>query len=93
MPPASGRWRSSFETYLQAFPKSAQSDDAQFYIGEALQLDGKFKEAITAFEKVTTDYPQGDQRARCALQARRHVPPQSERQGARVVRARHQDVS
>lgn len=60
---AAGQWAlaiQGFETYLRAFPKSAQSDDAQFYIGEALQLDGKFKEAITAFEKVTTDYPQGD---------------------------------
>jgi tol-pal system protein YbgF len=60
---AAGQWAlaiQGFETYLRAFPKSAQSDDAQFYIGEALQLDGKFKEAIAAFEKVTTDYPQGD---------------------------------
>jgi tol-pal system protein YbgF len=60
---AAGQWAlaiQGFETYLRAFPKSAQSDDAQFYIGEALQLDGKFKEAIVAFEKVTTDYPQGD---------------------------------
>ena len=41
-----------FETFLRAFPRSAQSDDAQLYIGEALQLDGKFKEAIGAFDKV-----------------------------------------
>jgi tol-pal system protein YbgF len=60
---AAGQWAlaiQGFETYLRAFPKSAQSDDAQFYIGEALQLDGKFKEAIAAFEKVISDYPQGD---------------------------------
>ena len=60
---AAGQWAlaiQGFETYLRAFPKSAQSDDAQFYIGEALQLDGKFKEAIAAFEKVVSDFPQGD---------------------------------
>jgi tol-pal system protein YbgF len=60
---AAGQWAlaiQGFETYLRAFPKSAQSDDAQLYIGEALQLDGKFKEAIAAFDKVISDYPQGD---------------------------------
>jgi tol-pal system protein YbgF len=60
---AAGQWAlaiQGFETYLRAFPRSAQSDDAQLYIGEALQLDGKFKEAITAFDKVINDFPQGD---------------------------------
>jgi tol-pal system protein YbgF len=60
---AAGQWAlaiQGFETFLKAFPRSAQSDDAQLYIGEALQLDGRFNEAITAFDKVITDYPQGD---------------------------------
>jgi tol-pal system protein YbgF len=60
---AAGQWAlaiQGFETYLRAFPRSAQSDDAQLYIGEALQLDGKFKDAIGAFDKVIADYPQGD---------------------------------
>jgi tol-pal system protein YbgF len=60
---AAGQWAlaiQGFETYLRAFPRSAKSDDAQLYIGEALQLDGKFKEAIAAFDKVIADYPQGD---------------------------------
>ena len=60
---AAGQWAlaiQGFETYLRAFPRTPQSDDAQFYIGEAYQLDGKFKEAIEAFEKVITDYPTGD---------------------------------
>jgi tol-pal system protein YbgF len=60
---AAGQWAlaiQGFETYLRAFPKNEQSDDAQLYIGEALQLDGKFKEAIVAFDKVISDHPQGD---------------------------------
>ena len=49
-----------FETYLKTFPKSDLADDAQYYIGEALTGDSKFKEAAAAYERVTTDYPQSD---------------------------------
>jgi tol-pal system protein YbgF len=52
-----------FETYLRAFPRTPQSDDAQFYIGEAYQLDGKNADAIKAFDRVIADYPTGDRTA------------------------------
>jgi tol-pal system protein YbgF len=63
---AAGQWAlaiQGFETYLRAFPKSQQSDDAQFYIGEAYQLDGKMREALAAYERVATDFPQSDRAA------------------------------
>ena len=49
-----------FETYLKTFPKSDLADDAQYYIGEALAGDSKFKEAVAAYERVVSDYPQSD---------------------------------
>jgi tol-pal system protein YbgF len=58
-----GQWSlaiQGFETYLKTFPKSDLADDAQYYIGEALMGDSKFKEAAAAYERVTTDYPQSD---------------------------------
>ena len=73
----------------RAVPTTRSSTSARRY-----QLDGKFKEAIAAFDKVITDYPAGQSRARRVLQARGDVqPPQPERQGARVVRSRHQRLS
>jgi len=60
---AAGQWPlaiQGFETYLRAFPKSQQSDDAQFYIGEAYQLDGKMREALAAYDRVVSDFPQSD---------------------------------
>lgn len=60
---AAGQWAlaiQGFETYLRAFPKSEQSDDAQFYIGEAYQLDGKMREALAAYERVAADFPQSN---------------------------------
>jgi tol-pal system protein YbgF len=49
-----------FETYLKTFPKSDLADDAQYYIGEALTGDSKFREAVAAYERVISDYPQSD---------------------------------
>ena len=52
---AAGQWPlaiQGFETYMRAFPRSEQADDAQFYIGEAYQLDGKMREALAAYERV-----------------------------------------
>lgn len=60
---AGGQWAlaiNGFETYLRTFPKTEKADDAQFFIGEAYQLDGKFKDAIAAYERVISDYPAGD---------------------------------
>jgi tol-pal system protein YbgF len=58
-----GQWSlavSGFETYLKTFPKSDLADDAQYYIGEALAGDSKFREAAAAYERVISDYPQSD---------------------------------
>jgi tol-pal system protein YbgF len=60
---AAGQWAlaiQGFDTYLKTFPRSDKSDDAQFFIGEAYQLDGKMREAIAAYDRVIADYPQGD---------------------------------
>jgi tol-pal system protein YbgF len=60
---AGGQWAlaiNGFETYLRTFPKTDRADDAQFFIGEAYQLDGKFKESVAAYDKVITDFASGD---------------------------------
>lgn len=58
-----GRWNlavTGFDTYIKTFPRSAQADDAQFYIGAALQFEGKYQEAVAAFDKVIVNYPGSD---------------------------------
>jgi tol-pal system protein YbgF len=58
-----GQWSlaiNGFETYLKTYPKSDLADDAQYYIGESLSGDSKFKEAASAYEKMIRDYPQSD---------------------------------
>ncbi len=63
---AAGQWPlaiQGFETYMRAVPRSEQSDDAQFYIGEAYQLDGKMREALAAYERVAAEFPQSNRAA------------------------------
>ena len=60
---STGQWSlaiTGFDAYLKAFPRSAQADDAQFYIGETLYNDGRFADAVAAYEQVARDYPNGE---------------------------------
>ena len=52
--------RSSFAKFLQQFPQTEYSDNAQYWIGEAYLKEGKIEEAIVAFEDVVQKYPQGN---------------------------------
>jgi tol-pal system protein YbgF len=57
-----GQWDlciSGFDQYLRVFPRSAQADLAQYYIGECNYQDGKHQEAVQAFTQVITNYPKG----------------------------------
>jgi tol-pal system protein YbgF len=57
---AAGQWTlavTGFEQFLRAFPKSENSDDAQFYIGETYFAQGKFPDAIGAYNLVIQNYP------------------------------------
>jgi tol-pal system protein YbgF len=42
------------------FGRSPLADDAQLNIGNAYYSEGKFNEAVEAFQKVIRDYPQSD---------------------------------
>ena len=45
---------------MRTFPRTDLADDAQWYIGECYQQDGKFAEAVDAYNRVITNYPKGD---------------------------------
>lgn len=49
-----------FNMYLQGFARTDLGDDAQFYIGECYQNDGKFTEAVDAYNRVISNHPKGD---------------------------------
>jgi tol-pal system protein YbgF len=58
-----GQWTlciEGFGTYLRSFPRSEAADDAQFYIGECNFADGKYAEAMDAYNRVIAGYPKGD---------------------------------
>ena len=51
---------SEFRQYVETFPGSELSDNAQYWIGEILFAQRKFAEAANEFEKVMTVNPKGD---------------------------------
>jgi tol-pal system protein YbgF len=46
-----------FEQFLRAFPKSENSDDAQFYIGETYGAQNRWADAVAAYNLVIQNYP------------------------------------
>jgi tol-pal system protein YbgF len=58
-----GQWAlciEGFNTYLRSFARTDLADDAQWYVGECYQQDGKFQEATDAYNRVISGYPKGD---------------------------------
>ncbi|MCB1062333.1 MAG: tetratricopeptide repeat protein [Verrucomicrobiae bacterium] len=56
---ASNDFRKALKTYesiVKNYPRSDAAAEAQFKVGEILQVDGKDKKAFEAFEKFLTDY-------------------------------------
>jgi tol-pal system protein YbgF len=46
-----------FTDFIRTFPKLEQAGAAQFYIGETYYVQGKYREAVTAYDRVISDYP------------------------------------
>ncbi|MEO0131861.1 MAG: tol-pal system protein YbgF [candidate division WOR-3 bacterium] len=49
-----------FKNYLQQFPDTHLSDNAQYWIGECYYSKKMYSEAIAEFEKVIDNYPDGN---------------------------------
>ncbi|MEO0101052.1 MAG: tol-pal system protein YbgF [candidate division WOR-3 bacterium] len=49
-----------FKNYLEKFPNTELSDNAQYWIGECYYSKGEYDRAIEEFKKVEENYPQGN---------------------------------
>ena len=47
----------NFKSFLGAYPASPLASNAQYWLGEAYYVTREYDEAIVAFRKVTTDWP------------------------------------
>ncbi len=56
-----------FTQYHRLYPRSEKADDALFWAAESLLEGGKPEDALRLFDRVLTDYPQGDKTAGSAL--------------------------
>jgi tol-pal system protein YbgF len=48
---------SGFENYLRTFPKSELAGESQYFIGESYYLQGMYREAVSAYDRGISDYP------------------------------------
>ena len=46
-----------FRTFLKYFPRDMRASEAQLNIGNSFYNDGKFREAVTEYQRVISDYP------------------------------------
>ena len=56
-----------FEEYLKRYPKTDLADNAQYWIGECYDADGKEEKALQAFSAVLDTYPTSDKGAAAQL--------------------------
>jgi tol-pal system protein YbgF len=49
-----------FQEYLQAYPSTDLSDNAQYWIGESHYAQKKYSDAITDFDRLLKDWPKSD---------------------------------
>lgn len=59
----------AFRDFIAKYPRGQLSDNAQYWIGEALYVGRNFKAARDEFNKVLADYPGSDKSADAALKA------------------------
>lgn len=52
--------REEFKKFLELFPQTEYSDNAQFWMGESYYREKRYEEAIIEFEEVIKKYPQGN---------------------------------
>lgn len=58
---------SRFETFLQEYPQGSYAPNAEYWIGEGLYAQGKYREALAQFRKVDAAYPQHHKNADALL--------------------------
>lgn len=52
--------RKEFKKFLELFPQTEYSDNAQFWIGECYYREKRYEEAILEFDEVIKKFPQGN---------------------------------
>jgi tol-pal system protein YbgF len=52
--------RTDFQNFLNQYPNSEYSDNAQFWLAESYYFEKKYEKAILEYEKVVKNYPQGN---------------------------------
>lgn len=81
----SGRYNegiAQFQTFLQQYPQGRYAANAEYWIGESLYAQGKYKEALNQFQKVNTSYSTHHKNADALLKAGMCLTKLGDKEGA-----------
>ncbi len=75
----------TFQQFLQAYPNTQLSDNAQYWIGEARLARGDNRGALAAFFETVEKFPQGNKVPDALLKAARCLQASGDRGGSRMT--------
>jgi tol-pal system protein YbgF len=75
----------TFRRFLQSYPNTALSDNAQYWIGEARLARGDHRGALSAFFETVERYPEGNKVPDALLKAARSLQATGDLGGARMT--------
>ena len=73
---------SRFQTFLQEYPQGRYAANAEYWIGEGLYSQGKYKEALAQFEKVNSQWPRHHKNADALLKTGMTLSRMGDKDGA-----------
>ncbi|MDR2819364.1 MAG: tol-pal system protein YbgF [Desulfovibrio sp.] len=76
---------SRFQEFLQQYPNGRYAPNADYWIGECLYAQGKYREALDYFQRVNANYPKHHKNADALLKAGMTMNRLGDKEGARQM--------
>jgi tol-pal system protein YbgF len=76
---------SRFQEFLQQFPNGRYAPNADYWIGECLYAQGKYREALDYFQRVNANYPKHHKNADALLKAGMTMNRLGDKEGAKQM--------
>jgi tol-pal system protein YbgF len=76
---------SRFQEFLQQYPNGRYAPNADYWIGECLYAQGKYREALDYFQRVNANYPKHHKNADALLKAGMTMNRLGDKEGAKQM--------
>lgn len=77
--------REKFQRYLEAFPNSKYSENAQYWIGESYYKEKNYERAIVAYDDLVKNYPDGSKAPAALLKQGMAFSALGDKKNAKII--------